>query len=84
MTAFGAFGAGLDLEVRPEYLSGMTLAEHAKQIDDRLSGAHAVLLDLASGHQVPAKSPAVIAALADLEAARELLHGLAAGPGQQN
>jgi hypothetical protein len=60
----------------------MTVAEHIAQIDSHLTGAHLVLLDIASGHQVPGDSPAVKAALAELEAARELLHGLAVAPGK--
>lgn len=60
----------------------MTIAEHAGQIDNSLAGAHLVLLDLASGHPVSGDSPAIKAALADLEAAREMLHGLVAGPGK--
>jgi hypothetical protein len=60
----------------------MTIAEQVAKIDNCLTGAHLVLLDLASGHPVTGDSPAVKAALADLEEAREILHGLAAGPMQ--
>lgn len=62
------------------YPVGMTIAERVAQIDNRLAGAHHVLLDLASGYPVPGDGPAVKAALADLEAAREMLHGLSVGP----
>jgi hypothetical protein len=72
----------LDLGRRLDHSSGMTIAEQVAQIDNSLGGAHLVLLDLASGHPVIGDSDAVKAALADLEAAREMLHGLTAGPGQ--
>ncbi len=72
----------LDADGRLGHSVSMIIAERIAQIDNHLAGAHLVLLDLASGHPVPGDGPAVKAALSDLEAARELLHGLAAGPGQ--
>jgi hypothetical protein len=72
----------LDADGRLGHTVGMTTAERIAQIDNRLAGAHLVLLDLASGHPVPGDGPAVKAALSDLETAREMLHSLAAGPGQ--
>jgi hypothetical protein len=73
---------GLNADWRLGYTVGMTIAERIAEIDNRLAEAHLVLLDLASGHPVPADGPAVKAALADLETSREMLHDLATGTGE--
>ena len=59
----------------------MTNTEQVAKIDDSLAGAHLVLLNLAHGQTITADSPVLAAAIADLEAARELLHELVHGTG---
>lgn len=60
----------------------MTIAEQVAKIDNSLENAHLVLLDLAGDHAGPIDTTAVLAALADLEEARELLFALAVGDGK--
>lgn len=60
----------------------MTLAERMRQIDRYLAGAHLLLNDLARGAHVPADSPAVSAAIADLTTARDLIRDFGNQPEQ--